>query len=169
MSTMTVQGDVLLPDVEAVWKALEDVKDPEIPPVSLVELGVIRDVSIEGDRVVVQMTPTFAGCPAQHVMRQDAEKRLRDLGFAEVEVSIVLSPPWTTDWISPEGRAKLEAFGIAPPPMVGGAVIELMETTACPHCGSTDATLKNAFGPTLCRTIWFCNGCDQPFEGFKPI
>ena len=160
------------PTDEAVWQALRAVPDPEIPVVSLVELGVVRDVAVaeDGACVTVQLTPTFSGCPAMHVMREEVERCLRALGFAEVEVQISLSPPWSTDMIAPEAREKLRGFGIAPPPRVaGGDVIPLLETARCPHCSSTDATLANPFGPTLCRTIWVCNGCSQPFEQFKPV
>ena len=155
---------------EAVWQALQEVKDPEIPVVSVVELGVIRDVSIEEGRVTVGMTPTFAGCPALDVMRQEIEQAVRRLGAETVEVQLRLSPPWSSDMISAEARDKLEAFGLAPPPRHGGLIeLILVEEATCPYCRSTDTVLKNNFGPTLCRSLYYCNSCQQPFEQFKGL
>jgi ring-1,2-phenylacetyl-CoA epoxidase subunit PaaD len=153
-----------------VWQALTEVKDPEIPVLSVVDLGVIRSVEVTDDNVVVEMTPTFAGCPALDVMRAEVEARVRQLGVAMVEVTVVLNPPWSTDMISDEGRRQLKAFGLAPPRQHGG-LIELIfdDEVACPHCGSADTTVKNTFGPTLCRAIYYCNGCWQPFEKFKGL
>jgi ring-1,2-phenylacetyl-CoA epoxidase subunit PaaD len=157
-------------DRQAVLLALEDVKDPEIPALSVVELGVIRDVHVMGGAVRVDFAPTFAGCPALEVMRTAIEARLRALGAASVEVRLVLSPPWTTDSISETGRAKLKAFGLAPPPRHDGLIqILLAEDACCPYCDSANTTLKNSFGPTLCRAIYFCNTCHQPFEQFKAL
>ena len=156
--------------VAAVWRALEDVKDPEIPVISVVELGVIRAVQVEGDRVTVDMTPTFAGCPALAVMQAGVENRLRQLDAAQVQVRLVLSPPWSTDWITPAAREKLRAFGLAPAPPHGGLVqIMFSGEVVCPYCGSADTTLKNSFGPTLCRALYYCHHCQQPFEQFKAL
>jgi len=155
---------------EQIWRALDDVKDPEIPVVSVVEMGIVRDVAVADGKVAVTMTPTFSGCPALHVMKADIEKRVRKLGAENVEVRVTLNPPWTTDWITEEARAKLKAFGLAPPPKHGGDFnVIFLDSAVCPFCGSTDATLKNTFGPTLCRTIYYCNTCQQPFEQFKPV
>jgi ring-1,2-phenylacetyl-CoA epoxidase subunit PaaD len=135
-----------------------------------VELGVIRDVLVEADRVVVSMTPTFAGCPALHVMQVEVENRLLRLGAGEVEVRWVLSPPWTTDWITEAARAKLKSFGLAPPQRHGGLIqIIFSEDAVCPRCGSANSTLKNHFGPTLCRALYYCNECQEPFEQFKAL
>ncbi|MCB0215760.1 MAG: phenylacetate-CoA oxygenase subunit PaaJ [Chloroflexi bacterium] len=159
-----------LPSLEEIWEALDEVKDPEIPVVSLVEMGIVRAVRVEGERVTVDMTPTFAGCPALHVMRQEVEARLRALGFPEVEVRMLISPPWSSDWITPPAREKLKAFGLAPPPRHGGSIrLELLETARCPYCDSDRTRIRNTFGPTLCRVIWYCDACQQPFEQFKPI
>jgi ring-1,2-phenylacetyl-CoA epoxidase subunit PaaD len=155
---------------ETILNALEEVKDPEIPAISVVELGLIRNVVVEGDRVVVSMTPTFAGCAALPVMQLAVKKRLQRLGAAEVDVRWVLSPPWTTDWISEAGRSKLKNFGLAPPRRHGGLIqIILSDEATCPYCGSSSATLKNSFGPTLCRALYYCNNCQQPFEQFKGL
>jgi ring-1,2-phenylacetyl-CoA epoxidase subunit PaaD len=153
-----------------VWRLLEDVKDPEIPVISVVELGIIRAVSAAEDKVTVAMTPTFAGCPALDVMRQAIEARLRQAGARAVEVKLQLDPPWSTDMMTDAARAKLAAFGLAPPPRHGGLIqILFAEEAECPYCGSSDTTLKNSFGPTLCRAIYYCNHCNQPFEQFKPL
>jgi ring-1,2-phenylacetyl-CoA epoxidase subunit PaaD len=153
-----------------VWRALDEVMDPEIPVVSMVEMGIVRDVQIDGSAVVVQMTPTFAGCPALEMMRGAIVEKLRGLGFEQVEVKTVLSPPWSSDWITEPARAKLRAFGLAPPPLHGGNVnLFFPSQVACPYCGSTNTRVTNQFGPTLCRAIYFCRGCRQPFEQFKAL
>lgn len=153
-----------------IWRVLEEVKDPEIPVVSLVEMGIVRSVGIEDARIVVVMTPTFAGCPAIGVMHAEIGVRLRAAGAQQVEVKISHAPPWSSDWITPQGRQRLKEFGLAPPPLHEGRIAAaLAQPAACPYCDSTDTTLKNDFGPTLCRAIYVCNGCRQPFEAFKPL
>jgi ring-1,2-phenylacetyl-CoA epoxidase subunit PaaD len=155
---------------ETILRALQDVKDPEIPAISVVELGVIRAVRVEGDRVTVDMTPTFAGCPALAVMQAEVENRVRQLGAAEVRVRVAVSPPWTTDWITEAGRTKLRAFGLSPAPLHGGLLqIMFSEEAACPHCGSSNTIIKNNFGPTLCRALYYCRDCQQPFEQLKAL
>jgi len=155
---------------ERVWAELAEIADPEIPVISLVELGVIREVEVGEDGVRVALRPTFAGCPALHVMRAQIDERLRALGAARVEVEIVLDPPWSTDDIRPEARPKLAAYGLAPAP---SPIIHLEAVLAaprqCPHCGSADTEVRNDFGATPCRTIHFCRHCRQPFEGMKPV
>ncbi|HID50705.1 MAG TPA: phenylacetate-CoA oxygenase subunit PaaJ [Anaerolineae bacterium] len=155
---------------EAVWQALDDVKDPEIPVVSLVEMGIVRDVVVDGDTVTVTMTPTFSGCPALRVMEQDITAKMAELGFASVSVQTVLAPPWSSDWITDEAREKLQAFGLAPPMRHNGRIeITFYAPVVCPYCGSEDTAVKNQFGPTLCRAIYYCNHCQQPFEQFKAL
>lgn len=156
---------------EDVWRALEGVKDPEIPVVSVVEMGIIRAVEMTPAGVTVTMTPTFSGCPALDVMRRDIEAAVRGLGAAEVTVRTVLHPPWSTDHISDAGREKLRQFGLAPPLRHGGDVasVAFFDLVECPRCGSTNTSLRNAFGPTLCRMIWYCNQCQDAFEQFKPL
>lgn len=155
---------------DRIWEILEQVKDPEIPVISVVEMGLIRNVGVDGDKVIVTMTPTFAGCPAIHVMKQTVEENLKDSGAEEVEVKMTFSPAWSSDWILPEGRRKLKEFGLAPPPRHGGDVRSgLMQEVTCPYCDSQKTTLKNSFGPTLCRAIYYCENCQQPFEQFKPL
>jgi ring-1,2-phenylacetyl-CoA epoxidase subunit PaaD len=152
-----------------IWNILDDVTDPEIPVVSVVEMGLIRQVGLEGERVIVEFSPTFAGCPALQVMREEIERRLYEAGAGQVEVRVVHKPPWTSDWITPAGRKKLRDFGLAPPPRHAGHFEELLEKAVCPYCGSGDTSLKNSFGSSLCRAIYYCNACQQPFEQFKPI
>jgi ring-1,2-phenylacetyl-CoA epoxidase subunit PaaD len=154
----------------AIWHALESVKDPEIPVVSVVEMGIVREVTVDGGQVIVKMTPTFSGCPALDVMRRDIAACVRRLGATDVVVETVLSPPWTTDWLSDDTRARLKAFGLSPPPRHGGTVpITFYEPVPCPYCDSEDTEIKNSFGSTLCRAIYYCRACQQPFEQFKAL
>jgi ring-1,2-phenylacetyl-CoA epoxidase subunit PaaD len=157
--------------VEEIWEALKDVKDPEIPTISLVDLGIITDVSIGPDNTaLVIMTPTFVGCPAIDYMRKDVVERLSSMGFASVEVRVNFDTPWNTNMVSEEGRARLLEHGLAPPPRYEGILeLEVLNTIQCPHCGSRNTTLSSPFGPTLCRSIHYCNSCSQSFEGFKPL
>jgi ring-1,2-phenylacetyl-CoA epoxidase subunit PaaD len=157
-----------------IWAVLETVKDPEIPVLSLVDMGMITHVSysISGPscQARIVMTPTFVGCPALSVMKKDIYDAVKKIGFDEVEVIIDMETSWTSDRMSPEAKAKLEKFGIAPPAMMEeDMTAELLERVRCPHCGSTDTTLRSSFGSTLCRAIRFCFSCKQGFEQFKPI
>lgn len=154
-----------------IWQALNQVKDPEIPVVSLVEMGIVRKVVVEESGIVVTMTPTFSGCPALHVMQRDIETAVRQLGVAKVTVNTVLHPPWSSDWITDEAREKLRRFGLAPPQKHGGnlASVTFLDVAQCPRCGSKNTVLKNSFGPTLCRMIYYCNDCQDAFEQFKPL
>ena len=155
-----------------VWKALAEIPDPEIPVISLVELGVVRDVEVEDGQVRVGFTPTFLGCPALEVMREAMADRIRELG-AEPDVRILTEDSWSTDRITPTGREKLRASGFAPPqPRAEGTpTLVQLESNAfrCPYCGSRDTALENLFGPTPCRSLRYCRSCRQPFEQFKTI
>ncbi len=157
---------------ERVWGALAEIADPEIPVISLVELGVVRDVEVEKGRVRVEFTPTFLGCPALEVMCDQMAAKIRDLG-AEPEIEVVLDDSWSTDRITPEGREKLRASGFAPPAPRGAAPPQLVQLQSrafrCPYCGSTETRLENIFGPTPCRSLRYCEACRQPFEQFKTI
>jgi ring-1,2-phenylacetyl-CoA epoxidase subunit PaaD len=157
---------------ESIWQALQAVKDPEIPVVSVVEMGIVRDVQVSDDgKVQVIMTPTFSGCPALEVMKRDIAEQVHSLGVESVEVEAVLSPPWTTDWIQDEAREKLRLFGLMPPPRHGGNLISVafLDVITCPRCGSNNTVIKNTFGSTLCRAIWYCHECQDAFEQFKPL
>jgi ring-1,2-phenylacetyl-CoA epoxidase subunit PaaD len=155
-----------------VWAALAEVADPEIPVVSLVDLGVVRDVRVEDDRVHVGFTPTFLGCPALEVMRDELAAKVAALGV-EPAIEVIRDDSWSTDRITAEGREKLRAAGFAPPaPRSKGETTLLQLQTGsfrCPYCGSTDTKLENIFGPTPCRSIRYCNACRQPFEQFKTL
>ena len=157
---------------QAVWEALAEVEDPEIPVISLVDLGVIRDVAVDGSRVHVAFTPTFLGCPALEYMRSRMEERIGELG-AEADVEVVTDDSWSTDRITPEGREKLRAAGFAPPAPREVSTPTLVQLQSavfrCPYCGSTETRLENIFGPTPCRSIRYCTNCRQPFEQFKTI
>jgi ring-1,2-phenylacetyl-CoA epoxidase subunit PaaD len=168
------------PRTLVVWSALEEIADPEIPAISVVELGVIGEVAFEpraegGERLTVELLPTFVGCPAIDVMQLQIGERLRGLDLAdEVQVNVSFHVPWTSERISPEGREKLRGSGFAPPMLIGpsfdGDELQLMLGQAtCPYCGSRNTTLDNPFGPTLCRAIFHCDECNQPFEQFKTI
>jgi ring-1,2-phenylacetyl-CoA epoxidase subunit PaaD len=163
----------------AIWAALAEVPDPEIPAISVVDLGVIGSVDLADDRssLRVELMPTFIGCPATEVMRQQIGERLTALAVADrVDVELSFAEPWTSDRITPIGREQLRASGFAPPPHLrelgppgGLGELPTLTVVACPYCGSRDTTLENPFGPTLCRAIYHCAGCRQPFEAFKPI
>ena len=158
----------------AIWAALHDVHDPEIPAISVVDLGVVRRVETGDGRIRVELLPTFVGCPAIDVMRHDVEERLLDFAD-EVSVEISFAEPWTTERITPAGRDALRAAGFAPPQAASGdntrllTVLPSLPVGECPYCGSRNTTLENAFGPTLCRSIYHCANCSQPFEQFKEV
>ena len=156
----------------AVWEALAAIPDPEIPVISLVDLGVVKDVAIDGDRVRIEFTPTFMGCPALDAMRTQMEEAVTALGGAP-QVDVLLDDSWSTDKITPAGREKLREAGFAPPaPRSAGApsLVQLQRAVfRCPYCGSADTRLENIFGPTPCRSLRYCDSCRQPFEQFKTI
>jgi ring-1,2-phenylacetyl-CoA epoxidase subunit PaaD len=158
---------------ESLWAALQDVVDPEIPAVSVVEMGMVNHVEVgEGGRVAVELLPTFSGCPALDVIRRQVRERLeREPGVAEVQVQFVFDPPWSSDRITPEGRAKLKGFGIAPAPLTRGRPLAVLQSgrVACPFCGSTRTVIDNLFGPTPCRSLYRCLACRNPFERFKAL
>jgi ring-1,2-phenylacetyl-CoA epoxidase subunit PaaD len=163
----------------AVWAALAEIADPEIPAISLVDLGVIRGFAFEpqtagGERLTVELMPTFVGCPAIDVMRQQIGERLTGLGLAdEVVVELTFAEPWTSGRITPAGREALRSSGFAPPVTIGstftGDSLTVLPIATCPYCASRNTTLENPFGPTLCRAIYHCADCRQPFEAFKPV
>jgi ring-1,2-phenylacetyl-CoA epoxidase subunit PaaD len=155
-----------------VWDALAEIPDPEIPVISIVDLGVVRDVQIGDGRVRVEFTPTFLGCPALEVMHDAMAARIAELG-AEPDVRVVLDDSWSTDKITPKGREKLRESGFAPPAPRSAGAPQLVQLQAavfrCPYCGSTETRLENIFGPTPCRSLRYCTSCRQPFEQFKTI
>ena len=150
------------PSVADVWEWLDAVPDPEIPVISLVDLGIIRDVAWHDDTLIVTVTPTYSGCPATTIINLDIETALRDHGIEKLELKRQLSPAWTTDWLSEKGRAKLEDYGIAPPQPAGGP-------QQCPHCKSQAVERISQFGSTPCKAQWRCTDCLEPFDYFKCI
>ncbi|GGD47065.1 1,2-phenylacetyl-CoA epoxidase subunit PaaD [Sinisalibacter lacisalsi] len=148
--------------IDEVWAWLAEVPDPEIPAISLVDLGIIRAVDWDGDTLAVTVTPTYSGCPATSLINFEIERALREHGVEKIALKRQISPPWTTDWLSEEGRAKLEAYGIAPPQPAGGP-------DKCPHCGGTNVERISQFGSTPCKAQWRCKDCLEPFDYFKCI
>jgi ring-1,2-phenylacetyl-CoA epoxidase subunit PaaD len=154
-----------------IYNWLEEVKDPEIPVLSLVDLGVITNVQVDGPNVAIEMTPTFVGCPALDMMKNDITEVLKKNGAGKVTIEVSFKKPWTSDSISQKGKAALKKFGLAPPPAAQNLFtdIDILEHVPCPRCSGTDTELKNPFGPTLCRSIHYCNTCKEAFEQFKPL
>jgi ring-1,2-phenylacetyl-CoA epoxidase subunit PaaD len=161
-------------DETEVWEALAEVPDPEIPVVSVVDLGLVHRVELDGGRLRVELLPTFVGCPALELIRRSVADRLTGMA-PEVEVEMTFAVPWTSDRITAEGRRKLRDSGFSPPgpaPSSDGPLFTTITTRPqanCPWCGSADTALENLFGPTLCRTLFWCNRCRQPFEQFKAV
>ena len=160
--------------VEArIWDALADVADPEIPAVSIVDMGMIREVRVDRDTATVVVLPTFTGCPAVPIIRRDVETAVARIdGIETVIVEMTFTPPWTTDRITDEGRTKLREFGLAPPTGSGPVLITdigLPTVALCPFCGSSETHNENPFGPTPCRALYYCDACKNPFEQFKPV
>lgn len=163
MTTLTVD------DARAAAAA---VLDPEVPVLTVEDLGVLRDVTVEDGRVVVTVTPTYSGCPAMEVIEREVELAVRSAGFTDVQVRRVLAPAWTTDWITEEGRRRLTEYGIAPPspvrtPTEGPVMLTI--SLRCPQCGSPDTSELSRFGSTACKSLWRCNSCREPFDHFKAL
>lgn len=146
--------------LERARQIVSRVPDPEIPAVTIEDLGILRDVKIQGDKIQVDIIPTYSGCPAMNVIVEDIEAALHQNGFAQVEVKTHLTPAWTTDFISEAGKEKLKQFGIAPPQRG-------QEQPMCPHCGAADAEKISQFGSTACKALWRCKACREPFDYFK--
>jgi ring-1,2-phenylacetyl-CoA epoxidase subunit PaaD len=156
---------------EEILDALQEVKDPEIPTISVVDLGIVTDVYVSEDNFVsVTLTPTFSGCPALKYMEQLVKEKIEKLHVSGVEVNTTFDKPWNTDMISEKGLEALKIHGLAAPPRNSELVqIDFLEKVKCPHCGSRNTTLKSPFGPTLCRSLHYCNDCLNAFEQFKPV
>ncbi len=150
--------------------AAAGVPDPEIPVLSIADLGVLRDVEVgDAGAVTVTITPTYSGCPAMEVIRRDIENALSDIGFSDVTVRTVLSPAWTTDWMTEAGRAALASYGIAPPSPRAVGPVALALSVRCPQCGSPETRELSHFGSTACKSLWVCTACREPFDHFKAI
>ena len=159
-----------------LFEILDEVKDPEVPVLSVVELGIVRDARVENDVAIVTITPTYSGCPAMQVIEEDIRAALVEHGFAAVNVETVFAPAWTTDWLSVEAKQKLEAYGIAPPgPTARQSLVSLTrapsaaERMRCPYCHSLETEGRSEFGSTACKAIAYCAKCQQPFEIFKAL
>jgi len=161
---------VTAPDRDAVLGWLSEVPDPEIPVLTIADLGIIRDVEVD-DGVTVALTPTYSGCPATEAIEKSVVRALREHGVHDITIRHVLSPPWTSDWISAEGRRKLREYGIAPPHKGAAkrALLPAARSVACPRCGSTDTDRVSEFGSTACKAAYRCGNCLEPFEYFKCI
>jgi ring-1,2-phenylacetyl-CoA epoxidase subunit PaaD len=163
---------VTAPTAERVREVLAEVTDPEIPVITIEDLGILREVAVDGERVVVTITPTYSGCPAMQEITDDVRTVLDRHGWRDVEVRTVLSPAWTTDWMSEDGRRKLHDFGIAPPaPRAAGPVlvplVRARPPVSCPQCGSDDTEELTRFSSTSCKAMWRCRSCREPFDHFK--
>ncbi|MCB0332939.1 MAG: phenylacetate-CoA oxygenase subunit PaaJ [Bdellovibrionales bacterium] len=160
-------------DKEEIWKVLSTVTDPEIPVATIVGMGIVRDVEVSPEKVVVTITPTYTGCPAMEVMEQDIRSALKEAGVLSIEVKLVHAPAWTTDWMTEETKQELKKYGIAPPKKVSEfdplVSIGKPEPVACPFCDSLETERKSQFGSTACKALHVCHHCNQPFEEFKPF
>jgi ring-1,2-phenylacetyl-CoA epoxidase subunit PaaD len=154
-----------------IWSFLQEVLDPEVPVLSVVELGIVREVKLEGNSVEVKITPTYTGCPAMKTIEDDISSKLKEKGIEKFSIKTILVPTWTTDWIKEEAREKLRVYGIAPPQ--GSADKNLLTFTPkviqCPHCGSSNTFLQSQFGSTACKALYVCHDCKEPFDYFKCI
>jgi ring-1,2-phenylacetyl-CoA epoxidase subunit PaaD len=165
-----MENIVLSTDISKVWEILELVHDPEVPVLTVLDLGIIRDVRKENGKMVVDITPTYTGCPAMDVIEMSIRSMLEDHGFRDIIVNQVLSPAWTTDWISENGKNKLREYGIAPPLRSTGdkhALFSEERKIACPQCSSHNTELISQFGSTACKALYRCLDCKEPFDYFK--
>lgn len=164
---------MVIPEIDPkLLPFLLEVKDPEIPVLNVVEMGIVRSAKLEGSSAKITITPTYSGCPAMHEIETDIKRGLEKHGIKSVTVDLVYSPAWTTDWLSEEAKAKLKSYGIAPPGHSADTLVSIgsgREATPCPYCNSKNTSLRSEFGSTACKSLHFCNGCKQPFEQFKPF
>jgi ring-1,2-phenylacetyl-CoA epoxidase subunit PaaD len=160
-----------IPTKEQILKILSEVKDPEIPVIDCIELGIIRDVMFKESKVIVEITPTYSGCPAMKEIENEIIATLNRHGFSDAQVNLVFTPAWSTDWITEEGKQKLKEYGIAPPEKTQSDEVQLFsigkKKVQCPFCDSLDTFLKTEFSSTACKALHYCNACSQPFEQFK--
>ena len=158
----------MLISTENIFSLLSEIPDPEIPVINIADLGILRSVDIEGDKVVVKITPTYSGCPAMRVIEDEIKKLLHDKGIDKVEVKTIFSPAWTTDWLNEAAKEKLRVYGISPPGKLNSKNhISGDSVVACPRCKSTDVTLVSLFGSTACKALYKCKVCLEPFDQFK--
>ena len=165
------QTNISVTAEQKIWKILEEVKDPEVPVLSIIDLGIVRSINTSNNQVDVIITPTYSGCPALDVISMNIRMALLGKGYNEVVVSKVLSPAWSSDWISESGKEKLKAYGIAPPGRLAASNPDVLFQDApavqCPQCNSYNTTLISEFGSTACKSFYQCNDCKEPFDHFK--
>jgi ring-1,2-phenylacetyl-CoA epoxidase subunit PaaD len=155
---------------QQIRSILEEVKDPEVPVLSVIDLGIIRSVQVRGEQILITITPTYSGCPAMDVIQMDIRLKLIERGYKNITIQQVLSPAWTTDWMSEEGKKKLKEYGIAPPnpkQQFCSSQMFLQEAVQCPRCGSFHTELISQFGSTACKSLYRCLNCKEPFDHFK--
>jgi len=160
--------------IAEIWKVLEGIPDPEIPVISVVELGIIRALRYEGHSLIITITPTYSGCPAMTAISMDIHNNLRENGIEDFKIETVYTPAWTTDWMNAEAKEKLRKYGIAPPNELVKHKLNVLtgdhdEEVNCPHCGSSNTSLTSQFGSTACKSLYKCNDCLEPFDYFKCI
>jgi ring-1,2-phenylacetyl-CoA epoxidase subunit PaaD len=165
---MTVTENI---STSAVWKILEQVKDPEVPVLSVIDLGIVRNVEMVNDEVIITVTPTYSGCPATEVINMSIRMALLEYGYKNIQLKTVLSPAWTTEWMTEAGKEKLKAYGIAPPKPQQSVCtpdsFQEEEAIQCPHCNSYHTNLISRFGSTACKALYQCQDCKEPFDYFK--
>lgn len=157
---------------EKIFSLLSTIPDPEIPVINIQELGILRNVEVNGDEVIVDITPTYSGCPAMKMIEDDIVSKLKEAGITKVKVNMVYSPAWTTDWLTEEAREKLRKYGIAPPEKTSidkSSITGKPKKLACPRCGSTHVEMVSQFGSTACKALYKCLDCKEPFDYFKCI
>lgn len=155
---------------ETIWNILKNVADPEIPVLTVVDMGVVREVEVEDQKIIVSITPTYSGCPAMNEIESNIRWALEEAGYNEVEIKTLISPPWTTDWMTDEGKAKLQEYGIAPPEGSSADKSVLFgeaKKVMCPRCKSRNTTMVSQFGSTACKALYKCEDCKEPFDYFK--
>lgn len=155
-----------------IWNFLSEVPDPEVPAINVVELGVVRAVELKNQKVIITITPTYTGCPAMKTIEEDIILRLKEAGITEVSIKTILTPAWTTDWMTETAKEKLRAYGIAPPEHSSedkNLLLGKIKTIKCPLCNSSDTIMKSQFGSTACKALYKCNNCLEPFDYFKCI
>tara|TARA_Y100001934_G_C12379149_1_gene791198 strand:+ start:4422 stop:4901 length:480 start_codon:yes stop_codon:yes gene_type:complete len=155
---------------ETIWNILKNVADPEIPVLTVVDMGVVREVEVEDQKIIVSITPTYSGCPAMNEIESNIRWALEEEGYNKVEIKTLISPPWTTDWMTDEGKAKLQEYGIAPPEGSSADKSVLFgeaKKVMCPRCKSRNTTMVSQFGSTACKALYKCEDCKEPFDYFK--
>ena len=156
---------------ETVWKILETVTDPEVPVLTVLDLGIVRDIEMHPDKLIITITPTYTGCPAMDMIKMNIRMALLENGFTDIEIKTVLSPAWTTDWMTEQGKQKLKAYGIAAPnvkqQVCTPGLFQEEEAIQCPHCNSYNTEIISRFGSTACKALYKCNDCKEPFDYFK--